>query len=42
MSYKAIYAYAWDIADIGVAAAIDQFKSLGLNTVSMAGELDMS
>jgi hypothetical protein len=37
MSYKAIYAYAWDIAEIGVAAAIDQFKSLGLDTVSMAG-----
>ncbi len=37
MSYKAIYAYAWDLAEIDVAAATDQFKSLGLDTVSMAG-----
>ena len=37
MDYKAIYAYPWDIAEIGVAKAIDRFRSLGLDTVTMAG-----
>ena len=26
MSYKAIYAYPWDIAETGVSAAIDRFQ----------------
>ena len=37
MSYKAIYAYAWDIVDAGQAAAIDRFEGLGLDTVTIAG-----
>jgi hypothetical protein len=37
MSYKAIYSYAWDLAETGVSAALDQFRSLGLDTVTLAG-----
>ena len=37
MSYKAIYAYAWDLAETGVAAAVDRFLALGLDTVTVAG-----
>jgi hypothetical protein len=37
MSYKAIYAYAWDIAETGVEDAVKQFHDLGLDTVSIAG-----
>ena len=37
MSYKAIYAYAWDVADIGVSAAVDRFVRLGLDTVTIVG-----
>jgi hypothetical protein len=37
MSYKAIYTYAWDLAETGVAAAADQFRGLGLDTVTIAG-----
>ena len=37
MNYRAIYTYAWDLADEGVGNAVDQFKSLGLNTVTIAG-----
>jgi hypothetical protein len=37
MSYKAIYSYAWDLAEIGVGAAIDEFLALGLDTVTIAG-----
>jgi len=37
MSYKAIYSYAWDLAETGVAAAIDEFQALGLDTVTVAG-----
>jgi hypothetical protein len=37
MGYKAIYTYAWDLADAGVSAATGQFRSLGLDTVTMAG-----
>ena len=37
MGYKAIYAYAWDIAEIGVSAAVDRFLALGLDTVTIAG-----
>src|SRR5690349_18925 len=36
-SYRAIYAYAWDLAEHGVAKAVDGFKALGLDTVTMAG-----
>ena len=37
MGYKAIYAYAWDVAEIGVSAAVDRFLGLGLDTVTIAG-----
>jgi hypothetical protein len=37
MSYKAIYSYAWDLAEAGVGAAIDEFLALGLDTVTIAG-----
>lgn len=37
MSYKAIYTYAWDLAEAGVSAAADEFRDLGLDTVTMAG-----
>lgn len=37
MSYKAIYSYAWDLAEIGVGAAVDEFLALGLDTVTIAG-----
>ena len=37
MSYKAIYAYAWDVAEIGVSAAVDRFLGLGLDTVTIVG-----
>ena len=37
MSYKAIYSYAWDLAETGVAAAAREFRDLGLDTVTIAG-----
>ncbi len=37
MTYKAIYTYAWDIAEHGVAHALDEFRALGLDTVTIAG-----
>ena len=37
MSSKAIYAYAWDIAERGVDAAVEEFRALGLDTVTLAG-----
>jgi hypothetical protein len=37
MSYKAIYTYAWDLAESGVAAAVNEFRGLGLDTVTLAG-----
>src|SRR5581483_2084760 len=37
MGYKAIYTYAWDLADAGSASATRQFRSLGLDTVTIAG-----
>lgn len=37
MSYKAIYTYAWDLAEAGVPAAVEEFRDLGLDTVTMAG-----
>ena len=37
MSYKAIYSYAWDLAETGTGAAIDEFLELGLDTVTIAG-----
>ena len=37
MSHKAIYAYPWDVAEIGVDAAVDRFLALGLDTVTITG-----
>lgn len=37
MSYKAIYTYAWDLAEAGVPEAVGQFRALGLDTVTIAG-----
>ena len=37
MSYKAIYTYAWDLAEAGVGAATAEFRDLGLDTVTLAG-----
>jgi hypothetical protein len=37
MSYRAIYAYPWDLADEGVGDAIGQIKALGVDTVTIAG-----
>ena len=39
MSYKAIYAYAWDLAEVGASSALERFASLGLDTVTVAGQL---
>src|SRR6185503_4906501 len=37
MSYRAIYSYAWDIAEVGVSAFAEEIRALGLNTVTLAG-----
>ena len=37
MSYKAIYAYSWDIAEIGISEALSEFAGLGLDTVTIPG-----
>jgi hypothetical protein len=37
MGYRAIYCYAWDLAEDGVKSTVDQFRKLGLDTVTIAG-----
>lgn len=37
MGYKAIYAYPWDIAEVGAGEAAGRFASLGLDTITIAG-----
>ena len=37
MTYRAIYAYAWDVAERGVADFVPEAKALGLDTVTFAG-----
>jgi len=37
MSYRAIYAYAWDIAEAGIPAFADEIRVLDLDTVTLAG-----
>lgn len=37
MSYRAIYTYAWDLAEAGVKEAVAEFRALGLGTVTYAG-----
>jgi hypothetical protein len=36
MSYRAIYAYAWDLAERSLPAVADEVKSLGLDTITFA------
>ncbi len=37
MSYRAIYAYPWDLADEGVADVIGTVGALGIDTITVAG-----
>ncbi len=37
MSYRAIYAYPWDLADEGVAEVVRELAGLGIDTVTIAG-----
>jgi hypothetical protein len=37
VSYRAIYAYAWDIAEVGVQPFVAEAKALGLDTITFAG-----
>ena len=37
MTYRAIYAYAWDIAELGPSEFVVRMRALGLDTVSLAG-----
>jgi hypothetical protein len=37
MSYKALYAYAWDLAETTVSVAVEQVIALGINTITIAG-----
>lgn len=37
MSYRAIFSYAWDVADIGATRFAAEAKALGLDTVTLAG-----
>jgi len=37
MSYRAIYTYAWDLAEEGITESQRQFLALGLDTVTVAG-----
>jgi hypothetical protein len=36
MSYRAIYAYPWDLADDGVPAVAEAMQALGLDTITVA------
>jgi hypothetical protein len=37
MSYKAVYAYTWDLAERTVPAAVDEVRALGIDTITVAG-----
>jgi len=37
MTYRAIYAYAWDVAEVGASEFVVHMRALGLDTVSFAG-----
>ena len=37
MGCRAIYTYAWDLAEAGVGEAVREFRALGLDTVTYAG-----
>jgi hypothetical protein len=36
VGYSALYAYAWDLIEIGMLSALDHFCAWGLDTVTMA------
>jgi hypothetical protein len=36
--YRANYAYAWDVVEIGAPSALDRFCSLRLDIVTIAGD----
>ena len=37
MAYRAIYAYAWDLAETGVREAAAELVARGINTITLAG-----
>ena len=37
MSYRAIYAYPWNLADEGLSAVTDTVRALGIDTMTIAG-----
>ena len=37
MTYRAIYAYAWDLAETGVREAVEELGARGINTITLAG-----
>ncbi len=37
LSWRSIYTYAWDLAERGLEESFDEFRGLGLNTVTVAG-----
>ena len=37
MSYRAVYAYAWDLAERRLPDAVAEMDGLGINTISLAG-----
>ena len=37
MSYRAIYAYPWNLADEGVSAVVSDVRALGIDTITVAG-----
>ena len=37
MSYRAIYAYPWNLADEGVSAVVGDVRALGIDTITVAG-----
>ena len=36
MACRAMYAYAWDLAEAGVPAVVDELRALGINTITLA------
>ena len=37
MTYRAFYAYAWDILERGIPNVVDEVRDIGFNTLSVAG-----
>ena len=36
MAYRAVYGYAWDLAETGVAAVVDELRARHVNTITLA------